>query len=171
MGICESKKEPEMNTRNKSFPIKVYEKAKKSVCKIIITANPNNSYATGFFMKVSDTKKYLVTNNHVISQNKIYDDIEIEIYNQKTMKLNLNNRKIKYFEYPKDITLVEIKKSDEIYNDIIFLDYDLNFKRGYYIYQNAAVFLIEHPNGEDAECGNGRIVNINGFEFDHDIST
>ena len=70
MGICESKKEPEMSTRNKSFPIKVYEKAKKSVCKIIIKANPNNSYATGYFMKVSDTEKYLVTNNHVISQNK-----------------------------------------------------------------------------------------------------
>ena len=87
------------------------------------------------------------------------------------MKLNLNNRKIKYFKYPKDITLVEIKKSDEIYNDIIFLDYDRNYAGGYYIYQNAAVFLIEHPNGEDAECGNGSIVNINGFEFDHDIST
>ena len=34
-------------------------------------------------MKVSDDEKYLITNNHVISQNNINDDIEIEIHNQK----------------------------------------------------------------------------------------
>ena len=83
-------------------------------------------------MKVSDNEKYLITNYHVISQNNINDDIEIEIYNEKTMKLNLNNRKIEYFPRPKDITIIEIKSNDEIYNDILFLDYDLNFKRGYY---------------------------------------
>jgi len=122
-------------------------------------------------MKVSDTEKYLITNYHVINQNNIYDDIEIEIHNKKTMKLNLNNRKIKCFPRPKDITLIEIKNIDNIYNDVLFLDFDLNYQKIYYIYQNAIIFLIQHPNGKNAEYACGKIVNINNFEFDHNIGT
>ena len=155
---------------NKAVPINIIIKALKSICKITIRGN-YNANATGFFMKVSDTEKYLITNYHVINQNNIYDDIEIEIHNQKKMKLNLNNRKIKYFPRPKDITLIEIKNSDEIYNDILFLDYDLNYQKGYYMYQNAIIFLIQHPYGKNAEYACGNIVNINNFEFDHNIGT
>ena len=88
------------------------------------------------------------------------------------MKLNLNNRMIKFFPFPKDITIIEIKKNDEIYNDISFLDYDTNYIRGYEnMYQNVPIFTIQHPNGENAEYGCGSLVNIYSFEFDHDIST
>ena len=163
----------EMATSNKSVPVDIIIKARQSICKIIIKSNTGVIYGTGFFMMVSDTEKYLITNNHVISQNNINDDIKIEIHNQKSMKLNLNNRKIEYFPKPKDISIIEIKNNDEIYNDILFLDYDRNYVGGYKnMYQNVPIFLIEHPNGGIAECGNGKIVNIyNGFEFDHDIST
>ena len=154
----------------KTVPINIIIKALKSVCKIAIRGN-YNANATGFFMKISDTEKYLITNNHVINQNNIYDDIEIEIHNQKKMKLNLNNREVKYFPRPIDITLIEIRTSDKIYNDILFLDYDLNYQKGYYIYQNANIFLIQHPNGKNAEYAPGKIVNINNFEFDHNIGT
>ena len=163
----------QMATSNKSVPVDIIIKARQSICKIIIKSNTGVIYGTGFFMMLSATEKYLITNNHVISQNNINDDIEIEIHNQETKKLNLNNREIKYFPKPKDITIIEIKPNDEIYNDILFLDYDRNYVGGYKnMYQNVPIFLIEHPNGGIAECGNGKIVNIyNGFEFDHDIST
>ena len=155
---------------NKAVPINIIIKALKSICKIAIRGNSNVN-ATGFFMKISDTQKYLITNYHVINQNNIYDNIEIEIHNQKKMKLNLNNREVKYFPKPKDITMIEIKTSDNIYNDILFLDYDLNYQKGYYIYQNAIIFLIQHPNGKNAEYAPGKIININNFEFDHNIGT
>ena len=87
------------------------------------------------------------------------------------MKLNLINRKIKFFPPSKDITIIEIKNNDLIYNEISFLDYDMNYRRGYLAYKNAVVFIIEHPNGDSAECGCGVIVNVNNYEFDHDIST
>ena len=89
----------EMATSNKSVPVDIIIKARQSICKIIIKSNTGVIYGTGFFMMVSDTEKYLITNNHVISQNNINDDIEIEIHNQKPMKLNLNNRKIEYSQY------------------------------------------------------------------------
>ena len=157
---------------NISVPVNIIIKATKSVCKITIKGNEGKIYGTGFFMKVSNTKKYLVTNYHVISEKNINDDIEIEIYNEKTMKLNLNNRKIEYFPRPKDITIIEIKNTDEIYNDILFLDYDRNYVEGYKnIYQNVPIFLIQHPNGQSAEHASGTIVNVYDFEFDYDIST
>ena len=88
------------------------------------------------------------------------------------MKLEFKNRIRKYMEQPKDISIIEIKESDEIYEDIEFLDYDLNYeKKGYIKYKGADIFSIEHPYGEDASCASGRVVEINDFEFDHNIST
>ena len=88
------------------------------------------------------------------------------------MKLNFKNRKTKYLKKPKDIAMIEIKESDNIYKDIEFLDYDKNYiDRGYLIYKNVDIFSIEHPYGDDALCASGKIININEYEFDHDIST
>ena len=64
---------------NISVPVNIIIKATKSVCKITIKENEKKIFGTGFFMKVSDNEKYLITNYHVISQNNINDDIEIEI--------------------------------------------------------------------------------------------
>ena len=63
------------------------------------------------------------------------------------MKLNFNNRNIKYFPKVKDITMVEIKKMIQ-YNDIEFLDYDLNYKRGYNQYKDTIIIIIQDPLGK-----------------------
>jgi len=86
------------------------------------------------------------------------------------MKLNLNNRNFKFFPGLTEITMIEMKSNDSIYKDIIFLDYDLNYKKTYKIYENAFVFSIQYPNGENAECTYGKIMSIDGFEFDYTIS-
>ena len=113
-----------------------------------------------------------MTNYHIINPSVENENIEIEIYNKKKMKLEFKNRYIKYIEKPKDITMIEIKESDEIYNDIIFLDYDLNcIKQRYPLYKGENVFSIQHPYGEDASCASGKIIEVNEYEFDHDIST
>ena len=88
------------------------------------------------------------------------------------MRLNLNNRKTKFIERPEDIAMIEIKESDEIYNGIEFLDYDYNyFIKGYRMYKGLDVFSIGHPNGGDPKYGNGKIIDIDGSEFYHNIST
>ena len=156
---------------NIGISMDVSNKILKSICKITVKKSNVVGFATGFFMKISEDKKYLITNNHVISQENINWDIEIEIYNHETMKLNPNNRDIKYFPGVKDITMVEIKKNDSIYNNIEFLNYDLNYKRGYEIYEDAIIITIQHPFGENAEVSSGRIVKVNENEFDHNITT
>ena len=167
-----SNKRKEMGIKdNIPVPIDVTIKAMKSICKITIKLNGREYFATGFFMKISEAKKYLITNYHIISEDMVNKEIEIELYNQEKMKLNFNNRDVKYFPKPKDITMVEIKNNDSIYNDIEFLDYDYNYKKGYMIYEHADIFIIQHPLGKNASSSSGRIINIIDNEFDHNITT
>ena len=171
MKESDEKRENQIFVDNKPVPIDLINKAKKSICKIMIIKDRIPYYGTGFFMNLNNPKKYLITNYHVISENMLDKEIYLEIYNQKKMNLKLENRDIKYFLSPKDITIIEIKNSDEIYEDIELLNYDLNYKFGYNIYKNVDVFSIEHPSGKSAACASGKIKDIRDFEFYHNIST
>ena len=163
----------EVNTGHKPIPFNVANKVVKAICKISIKPKYGKpSYGTGFFFKYSDSMKCLMTNYHVLNPSLENKNIEIELYNKKKMKLKFNNRVTKYMKRPKDIAMIEIKESDEIYKDIEFLDYDLNYtKNGYSIYKNVDVFSVDNPNGKDASFASGRIINIYEYEFDHNIPT
>ena len=93
-------------------------------------------------MKISDNLKYLITYHHIINQEVLNKNIELEIWNEKKMKLTFDERFIKYFQDPLDITAIEINEKDNIYKDIIFLDYDSNFINGKSISKNEAIFSI-----------------------------
>ena len=162
----------EVITGYKPIPLEILNKILKSVCKITIKSERGSNFGKGFFINYSDTLKLLLTNYHVINPSLENENIEIEIHNKKVMKLELKNRFCKYIEEPKDITIIEIKESDEIYNDIEFLDYDLNFiKNGYSIYKDVDIFSVVNPHGDDASCSSGKLINIYEYDFDHDIST
>ena len=124
-------------------------------------------------MKMNNSSKYLITNYHIISEKSANEYIEIEIHNGKKMNLNLNNRDIKYYPKPKDITIIELKNYDDIYNDIKLLDYDTNYiTKGYKIYKGSYIFTIEYPYGEDPSSASGKILNIiDDYEFKHNIPT
>ena len=165
--------ENKLYTIAKSIPLEVVNKVVKSLCKITIKNNEGNITGIGFFMQITDAKKCLITNYHIISRQTKKLDIEIEIYNQKKMNLKLTKTKrfIKFFPEPKDITIIDIKSSDEIYGDIEFLNYDLNYILGYKIYKDVDIFSIENPLGENPSFSNGKIININNYEFNHNIPT
>ena len=112
---------------------------------------------------------FLVTNYHVVHEN--IKSIEIEIWNKNNIELNLqtNERYIKYFEKPKDITCIQIKENE--INNITYLNYDLNYKRGYNQYLNIEALALGYPKGNDLSSGSGKIKGINKFEFNHNIPT
>ena len=154
------------------IPVKFTIEVMKSICKISYHYNNKTTFGTGFFMKYSDTLKLLITNYHVIFPKLVNNKIQIEIWNSNKMILNLMGRYIKFLDAPKDITAIEIKTTDEIYKDIQFLNYDLNFYQyGYNIYNNTFIFSIEHPLGQEAAAASGKIINIYEFQFDHNIAT
>ena len=158
--------------QNKPIDIDIIIEMKKCICKIIINKGKETFYGTGFFMKVSDSLKYLVTNHHVIDLDSSNDKIEIEIWNKKRYILNINNFKIKYLKEPKDIFIIELKNINGIFKEVKFLSYDKNYEEdGYIIYKGAEVFTIEHPLGKNSSYSNGKINDITGYEFSHTVST
>jgi hypothetical protein len=103
MGIYCPYKTKEMGFGHKPISLKVLDKSKISVCKI---AN-EPIFGTGFFMEYNN-KKYLLTCFHVINSAKF--DVNIEIWNEKPFKLELENRDIRLFPDPIDITIYLLKK-------------------------------------------------------------
>ena len=154
-------------TGNGPVPKEIAIKSMKSICKIIIA---NKRYGTGFFAKISDSSKCLITNYHVLDHEVHNSKIELEIWTKEKILLNLNNLYIKYFKGLLDITVIEL-------NNI--LDYDINFlgydsfynQKGYLIYKDCDIFSIHHPLGDDSVCTVGKVLNIYGYQFEHNILT
>ena len=152
-----------------SIPIDIVNKIIKSLCKLKIKFEEKTILGFGFFMKISDTKQYLITNYHIISPESKKMKIELEIWNKKKFKIKLSKRHIKFFPEPKDITIIEIKSNDEIFSSIEFLNYDLNYKLGYMIYKNIDIFTLVNPLDEIPTFSTAKIININNFEFEYII--
>ena len=153
---------------HRQVPLNVVNNFPKSICKITFTNNEDQkSYGTGFFM-IYESLKCLISVYHVINENLINKSIEIEIFNNEKFNLDLQSRFIKFFKQPKDISIVEIKDSDGI-KDIEYLNYDKNNKEGYSQYKGMEVLSLGYPNGGDLSIGSGKIININGYEFEHNI--
>ena len=157
--------------QNNYFPgnKKIIDKYQKSLCRINIKVKGENRMATGFFMNIDNSKKYLITAYHSINEKVINDDIRLEIYNKNIMVLKPENRDIKFFK-KKDITIIEIKETDEIFKYIKFLYYDSNYIYGYKIYLEKKVLCIQVSFGEIPYISIGKIINIDNFKFEHNIS-
>ena len=151
-----------------SLPIIKVSKAMKSLCKIQLRRKDNSIFfGSGFFLRVTNSSKYLITCYHIINLIKNNKEINIEIHNKQTYKLTLNDRYIKCLEHPQDITAIEIKDSDNIYKDIEFLDYDPNYiKGGYSIYLDANCFLF-HSLFKEWSINHGKIFQIENNQFSY----
>jgi hypothetical protein len=161
----------EVNTGQMIIPIKTINKVRKSICKIYYEINNIPNTGTGFFILLNNNLKFLITNYHVISKELLNIIINIEIYNNKKINIKLNNRYYKFYD-KMDITIIEIKESDNIIKDIDFLYYDLNYKIGYEQYLNSDIFTIQYPKGKES-YSNGKIIKIikENNRFMHNIKT
>ena len=106
--FCDNEMNDEVLTGHRPIPMNIAIKVMKSICKIIINKKGVKNYETGFFMKISDNFKYLITDYNSLNPNLSSQKIEIEIWNGKKILLDINNLSIKYFEKPKDMTVIEI---------------------------------------------------------------
>ena len=166
----------EINEINESFTPNYIKEFGRSLCKIIIG---EKSAASGFFMitKINQQKvRFLITNNHVISDQMIIQKINIEIYlecinEKRVIQLDNEQRLIKTF--PKiDITIVEILDSDNLKNKVKCLKRDyLEKGKGYETYLSKDILIFHHPKGKDAICSSGKILTINNYTFGHNAFT
>ena len=153
---------------NNQIDFDTVDKVRKSIYKIKIHINNKIKFGTGFFI-IYQERKFLITCFHVI--NLEVKEFEIEIWNKKTKMIELKNRYFNFIERLIDITVIEINNNDDFIEDIEFLDYDLNYLKGYSQYKNIEVFSLGYPNGEKLKSDSGIIKEIDGPEFYHNINT
>ena len=153
---------------HKTVDFDTQNKVSKCVCKIKLKIENREIAGTGFFI-IYKNKKYFITCLHVITQLK--QEFMIEIYNKKRFNFVLKNHEIHLLDKPIDIAAIRINNSDEFINDIGYLDYDLNYIKGYSQYIDNDIFLFGYQNGLNSSAESGTIKKINNFEFFHDINT
>ena len=167
----ESKRIRQMIIGNKIKPqvdLETANKVSKSICKILIKNEEKPGVGTGFFF-IYKNVKYLITCYHVVDPT--IKKFEIELLDKNTFEFELNNRYIEYFEEPIDITIIALKNSDEFINFIDYLDYDLNYIKGYSQYKDVNILNLGYPKGLKLVAESGKIELIEDFEFYHDINT
>ena len=144
------------------------KKVIKSLCRINLKNNKEINKVIGFFIKLSESLKYIFTNSNIINPDLMNENIELEIWNKEKIYLNPNELYYKYFE-KQDITIIEINESDKLFEEIEYLDYDYNYKQKYLMYKNMNVFSLFNPFSNDSICISGIIINIDNFKFIHNI--
>ena len=150
---------------SRPIPIEYINKIIKSICNLNLKNSEGNNYSgTGFFMEYKSLK-FLITASYIIPTIENNLIIDIELSNKNIIKLNLNNRYIKFLS-EKDITAIEIKQNE--IKDIQYLKVDLNYINGYSQYNNSDVLTLGYPN-RILSTGSGKVIEINDFEFYHTI--
>lgn len=187
MGICENQNKNELKyskgknanqekidddkifiDKSQSLSLALIKESTKSICQIIKHSKEGIMFGAGFFTNFGESKKYVITNYHIIYDSMVNDKIELKIYNGKKISIKLKEHDIKFC--PKlDITLLEINNIGKIFTDIRYLHCDLNYKKIYKIYKEIFIFRIGYPQREEISFNYGEIININHFKFDHNI--
>lgn len=130
----------EVYTSNNIIYLDKINKISKSICKISYIEDGKLCSGTGFFIKLNNPFKCLLTNYHVISEKLLKGTIKIELDYQYPKKiifyLKLNNRYMKFYSNYLDVTIIQIKNSDDLIKRVDFLSYDLNYISGNYDYIN-----------------------------------
>ncbi len=127
---------------------KLSEEMKQYICKINLSSKENG---TGFFTKFTYSNRIfcvLVTSYQII--NKEYkqknNEIRLSFDNDKEYKnIHLSEDRIIYFSKEYDITMIEVKKSDEI-KYFLELDDNLFCKKPIMYYENKSIYLLQYKD-------------------------
>ena len=122
--IVKNRNQKNNNDNKGKISSKELDKIRKSICNISYERHNEEYFVLGFFLESNYFPKCITTNNIDITEKDLNKEkINVEIFNKKKICIELNGeeRYIQVFGYL-GILLIEIKDSDEIINDINFLE-------------------------------------------------
>ena len=154
--------------------------ADKCICKI---TNNKKEWATGFFCAIPFPDKYqrlpvIITNNHVLKSSDIKEGEKIKFSmnnNKNSFELEIDNKRKVYTNEKYDITIIEVRNSDNI-NTNSFLDIDEDvFNKKFkeiYIKDKKSVYLLHYRN-EFSEYTSGIIkaISEDNYSIRHSCQT
>ena len=160
---------------------KIIEQMEKFICKIKI----GETIGTAFFCEIPFPNKnnmlpVLISNNHTNNRDFLFNDgseLEKHIKEKKDIiKLNLDKR-MKYTNEKYDITIIELKETDEIKNflelDDIIIDDIINNNNKNKEFIDKTIYIIQYPESE-LSVSYGLLDNIysdKNYNFIHKCST
>ena len=153
----------------------ILDQMKNCVCKI----HKGKINGTGFFIRISYNNKLydlLVTNNHVLKEQDINTGkiISISLNNEQISKeIKIDSNRKKYTNKNLDVTIIEIKKEDNINNFLLLDDRILNkdIKNYNNIYENESLYILNYINGKDMFVSYGILNNIEDNKIIHKCNT
>ena len=74
-----------------------------------------------------------------------------------SLKLDNSKRLIKFYEEKLDTTIIEMKESDDFFNDIDYFEYENKNLTNFNNYESENIFLIQYPNEEKPYISIGEI--------------
>ena len=153
----------------------ILDQMKNSVCKIHIEGNNG----TGFFIEVlynNKLYKLLITNYHVLKEKDIMigNIINISLNNEKIFKeIKIDSNRKTYTNKNLDVTIIEIKKEDNINNFLLLDDNIINNNIHNYnnIYKNESLYILNYINGKDIYTSYGILNNVDENKIIHKCNT
>ena len=150
----------------------------KSICKIKIydKKKKKHIYATGFLCKIPYPDEFtllpvLVTNNHVINEEKFKDNKEIEIFFDEgniSKKLITYSKRKFYTSVKYDITIIEIFDKIDDLNYFLDVNDDENILKD----KNLNVYILHyHLDKKESLVSHGILNIIDNVEIQHTCST
>jgi hypothetical protein len=157
----------------------IIQQIKNSIFKIHINAGGNG---TGFFCSIYDIKNkqfqnVMITNNHVIGNdyNKNKETIKISFNNgKKSMDIKLNSSRNFYTNKEYDVTIIEIKKEDNVDGDsFLKIDEKIYQDNPFDFFAKKSVYIMQYPEYIDACVSFGIInkINADNNEIGHYCTT
>lgn len=172
----------------KVIPYEAFNKTKEQMEKCICKVKIGKTIGTGFFCKIpfpdrNNMIPVFITNNHILNRALLYKnntDIKIYIKEDTDIKIltNLNNR-LKYTkdENGYDITILEIKKEDNIKNylelDETIISNIIKGENRVKEFEDETIYIIQYPKGKLCVSYGilNRINELKKYDFFHKCST
>ena len=127
---------------------------------------------TGFFCEIHDRNipfnKALFTNNHVLNENKIKINEQVEFeYLGKNIKIKMTKDRKTFTDKKLDYTCIEILDTDNINK---FFSIDETFLNNKNSLINKDIFILQYPYG-NFSFDKGKIIGINNNTIEHNVPT
>ena len=147
----------------------IINQGKKSIFKI---KSNRDSNGIGFLCTIPFPKRFnlftvFITNNHILNKNDISFGKKIIISNDNIKKsILIDNSRKTYTNEMFDVTIIEIKKSDNINNNL-FLDIDFEFYESNQRekYDNAYIYMLRDNLGSKKRYSLGLLKSISSENF------
>ena len=167
---------PEKNIKGQANAVplmSILKIGQKRICKI----KCGEGSGTGFFCNINidgwNYLRVLITNRHVLNEDEIKVGKKISFStnnDEQNYEIEMDNKRNIYTSKKYDITIIEIKKEDNIKSDSFF-EIDNNIFDPKYNYAKKPIYLLHYPKGKEMHFSQGTIktvgVDENPYEIEH----